>query len=180
VVQQRQLLQRMEEATTVLRTLNEERDAAYTKIGTLEHENREIQALLTLVEAKVEEMLSTAAHAKAAHSTPALPPQRRVDMPAMPSTDQPKPDPVAVSPVARRAESPAAPIQHKAELPAPPAERKAEAPVVSARPEAEVRTLSAEQTPDRVEHGAVAPAADDKPVPKSFNDLKERFRRPFP
>ena len=73
MVQQRQLLQRMEEATTILRTLREERDAAYTRIGTLEHENREIQALLTLVEAKVEEMLTAAAPARAAHNTPPVP-----------------------------------------------------------------------------------------------------------
>jgi hypothetical protein len=98
----------------------------------------------------------------------------------MPSADQPKPEPAAVAPAPRRAESPAAPIQQKAEVPPPPAERKIEAPVVSARPEAQVRAPSAEQASDRVEHAAVAPAADDRPVPKGFADLKERFRRPFP
>ena len=179
MVQQRQLLQRMEEATTILRTLKEERDAAYTRIGALEHENRETHALLTLVEAKVEEMLTAAAPARAAHNAPPAPVQRRADPPAMPSSDQPRPEPVAVALPPRKVESPVAPVQQKAEMP-PPAERRIETPVVSARPESEIKATSTEAAPDRVEQVAAAPATDDKTVPKGFADLKERFRRPFP
>ncbi len=170
----------MEEATTILRTLKEERDAAYSRIGTLEHENRETQALLTLVEAKVEEMLTAAAPAKAAHSMPTVPPQRKADTPPVASSEHPKPEPVAVAPALRRVESPVAPIQQKAEAPPPPVERKAETPVVPVTPEPDVKAPSAEQTSDRAEQVAVAPGAEDKPVPKGFADLKERFRRPFP
>lgn len=179
MVQQRQLLQRMEEVTTTLRTLKEERDAAYTRIGTLEHENREIHALMTLVEAKVEEMLSAAAPARAVHNTPPAPVQRRVDPPAVPSSDHPRQEPIAVAPLPRKVESPMAPVQQKAEMP-PPAERKIETPAVSARPEAEIKAPSTEAAPDGVEHVAAAPATEDKTVPKGFADLKERFRRPFP
>jgi hypothetical protein len=180
VVQQRQLLQRMEEATTILRTLKEERDAAYTRIGALEHENRETHALLTLVEAKVEEMLTAAAPARAAHNAPPAPVQRRVDPTAMPSSDQPRQEPVAVAPAPRRVESPVAQVQQKAETPPPPAERRVETPVVPARPEAEIKATSTEAAPDRVEQVAAPPATEDKTVPKGFADLKERFRRPFP
>jgi hypothetical protein len=170
----------MEEVTTILGTLKAERDAAYTRIGALEHENRETQALLTLVEAKVEEMLAAAAPAKAAHNAPPAPVQRRIDPPAMPSSDQARQEPVAVASPPRRAESPAAPMQQKAEVPPLPAERRIETPVVSARPEAEIKAQSTEAAPDGVEHAAAAPATEDKTVPKGFADLKERFRRPFP
>lgn len=180
MVQQRQLLQRMEEVTTILRTLKEERDAAYTRIGALEHENRETHALLTLVEAKVEEMLTVAAPARAAHNAPPAPAQRRMDPPAMPSSDQPRQEPVGVASPPRRAEASAVPAQQKAEMPPPTAERRIETPVVSARPESEIKTPSTEAALERIEPVAASPATEDKTVPKGFADLKERFRRPFP
>jgi vacuolar-type H+-ATPase subunit D/Vma8 len=58
MVQQKQLLQKIEEATTLLRTLKEERDDAIVHLGSLEQENKELQALLTLVESKATEMLT--------------------------------------------------------------------------------------------------------------------------
>ncbi len=58
MVQQKQLLQKIEEATTLLRTLKEERDDAIVHLGNLEQENKELQALLTLVESKATEMLT--------------------------------------------------------------------------------------------------------------------------
>jgi len=172
VVQQKQLLQKMEEATTILKTLKEERDAAFTRVSTLEHDNREIQALLTLVEAKVEEMLSTGATstrtAQTVHPTPA---QRRMEPAAAPPSDQPRLEPpVAVAAAQRKAEAPAVAA----------AQRKVEAPVVSARPEAEAKAPPTEQVHDKNETVAVPQAIEEKTAPRSFTDLKERFRRPFP
>ncbi len=182
MVQQKLLLQKMEEATTILRTLKEERDAAFTRINTLEHDNREIHALLTLVEARVEEMLSTGSTtARTGLNVPPAPTQRRTESPAAPSSDQPRPEsPVAVASAQRRLEAPAAPVQQKAEMPAPPAERRLETPVVSARPEAETKAPSADRAQDKSENVTTAQTNEEKAAPRSFTDLKERFRRPFP
>lgn len=170
MVEQRQLLQKMEEATTILRTLKEERDAAVTRIGTLEHENREVQALLTLVEAKVEEMLSTGSAAtKTGPNAPPAAAQRKTEAQTAPSPDQPRSEPVAVASAQRRAEASPAPIQQKVET-----------PVASARPEAETKAPHTDQPQDKTEPVRAAQSAEEKAAPKGFTDLKERFRRPFP
>ena len=156
MIQQKQLLQKMEEATTIVRTLKEERDAAFTRISTLEHDNREIQALLTLVEAKVEEMLS--AGSAATRTVGTVPP----------------------APTQRKAESPAAPVQQKVEMPVPPPERRPETPVASVRPEAEAKAPPADRAQDKGENVAIPRPIEEKVAPKGFTDLKERLRRPFP
>lgn len=171
MVQQKQLLQKMEEATTVLKTLKDERDTALARISTLEHENREIEALLTLVEAKVEEMLSTgSAVTKTGLNTPYAPAQRRTEAPAASSPDQPRSEPVAV-----------AAAQRKAESPAMPAERKTETPAASVKPEADTKATTGDRAQDKAEQAKASQSAEEKaPSKGGLTDLKDRFRRPFP
>ncbi len=110
MVQQKQLLQKIEEATTLLRTLKEERDDAIVHLGNLEQENKELQALLTLVESKATEMLTIGSFSQKTQSRVTTASAQRKTEPAVAAVPaQPKAE---TSPTAQpRAEITAAPIE---------------------------------------------------------------------
>ena len=58
MVQQKSLLQKMEEAIGLIKVLQQEKEEATAKANTVENENREIKALLSLAESKADEMLA--------------------------------------------------------------------------------------------------------------------------
>lgn len=58
MVQQKSLLQKMEEAIDLIKLLQEEKDEAIARVNGYEAENREMKALLSLAESKADEMLA--------------------------------------------------------------------------------------------------------------------------
>ena len=157
MVQQKQLLQKIEEATTLLRTLKEERDDAIVHLGSLEQENKELHALLTLVESKATEMLTIGSFSQKT--------QPRVTT----ASAQRKTEPAIA----------AASAQPRVQMPAVLAQPKAETSPI-AQPRAEVTAAPIEANQAEAVAVASADKTDDKGTPRGFADLKERFRRPFP
>jgi hypothetical protein len=58
MVQQGALLQKMEEALALIGVLLNEKDEAIARLRTLEQENKELQSVMTLADAKADEMLA--------------------------------------------------------------------------------------------------------------------------
>ena len=120
MVQQKQLLQKIEEATTLLRTLKGERDDAIVHLGSLEQENKELQALLTLVESKATEMLTIGSFSQKAQPRVTTASAQRKTEPA-----------VAVASAQPKVEMPAVAAQPRAETAAPIEANQAEAVAVA-------------------------------------------------
>jgi vacuolar-type H+-ATPase subunit D/Vma8 len=154
MVQQKQLLQKIEEATTLLRTLKGERDDAIVHLGSLEQENKELQALLTLVESKATEMLTIGSFSQ-------------------------KTQPRVTTASAQRKTEPAVAVasaQPKVEMPAVPAQP----PAVAAQPRAETAAPIEANQAEAVAVASADKTEDKNTPPRGFADLKDRFRRPFP
>jgi hypothetical protein len=67
MVQHGALLQKMEEALALIKTLLNEKDEAIARLKNLEQENKELKSVMTLAEAKAEEMLSVSVTGTAEH-----------------------------------------------------------------------------------------------------------------
>lgn len=59
MVQQQSVLQKMEQAVGMVRTLQEEVQTINARIETLDHQNKELKELLGFAESKVDEVLAS-------------------------------------------------------------------------------------------------------------------------
>lgn len=59
MVQQQSVLQKMEQAVGMVRTLQEEVQTINARIETLDHQNQELKELLGFAESKVDEVLAS-------------------------------------------------------------------------------------------------------------------------
>ncbi len=71
MVQQGALLKKMEEALALINVLLNEKDEAIARLRALEQENKELNSVMTLAEAKAEEMLSVRIGGTTANRRPA-------------------------------------------------------------------------------------------------------------
>lgn len=70
MVQQGALLKKMEEALALIKILLNEKDEALARLKALEQENKELNSVMTLAEAKADEMLAIRVAATAEHRRP--------------------------------------------------------------------------------------------------------------
>jgi hypothetical protein len=152
MVQQKSLLQKMEEAIGLINLLQQEKDDATARANAMESENREIKALLTLAESKADEMLAVRGTSPKDESKPKL------------NVPEPKETPAAVSFKSPAKEPERTTVESTAE----------ESDTV---PSMDQRT-PAPREPAATDAGESQkkPSEDQS---KSWADLRERFRRPL-
>jgi len=152
MVQQKSLLQKMEEAISLIKVLQQEKDEAITKANTMESENREIKALLTLAESKADEMLAVRGSSSKDEPRPQF------------NAPQPKETPAAVSFKSPVKEAERTPEENVADEPekVPSLEQRSPAH----RDQAATETDETQKKP-----------AEDQA--RSWAELRERFRRPL-
>ena len=152
MVQQKSLLQKMEEAISLIKLLQQEKDEATAKANNMESENREIKALLSLAESKADEMLAVRG------PSPKDEPRPKYNVP------EPEETPAAVSfksPTKEVERTPVEDVAEDAET-VPSLDQRSPAP--------------REQAPAESDDSQKKPAEDQA---KSWAELRERFRRPL-
>jgi hypothetical protein len=152
MVQQKSLLQKMEEAIDLIKLLQEEKDEAIARVNGFEAENREMKALLSLAESKADEMLAVRAKPLTDEPKPRI------------TVSEPKETPAAVSfksPVREQEKPPVRNITEETST-SPSMEQRISVPRDSAPVESDD-----------------APKKSPEEQAKSWTELRERFRRPL-